>query len=97
MDSVERLLPSPVFAVLIGLIVVLCLVVTGLREAWLGGAGTVDPALAGTRFRRSGRFRRTSLSGARTLSAVLLALTTTVLVVLTLVRIAVLPDGGPPS
>ncbi|WP_433528298.1 hypothetical protein ACQPYA_18285 [Micromonospora sp. CA-263727] len=96
MDDVERLLPSPVFAVLVGVAVLLCLAGTALREAWLGDSATVDPVVGGVRLRRAGRLRRALLGWGRTVTAVLLALAVTVLLVLTVVRIAVLSDGGGP-
>ncbi|MDQ7903588.1 hypothetical protein RB614_03550 [Phytohabitans sp. ZYX-F-186] len=99
MDDVERLLPSPAFAALVAVVVVLCLATAALREAWLGEDSTVDPVVAGVRVRRAARLRRALLSWARTLTAVLLALSATALVVLTIVRIAVLAEGqgGPPG
>ena len=92
MDDVERLLPSPALAVLVGVIVVLCLLVAGMREAWLGGEATVDPVVAGLRTGRRARTRAAALRGARVVTAVLLALALAVLVVVTVVRFAVLAE-----
>lgn len=99
MEDIEQLLPSPVFAVLVAVVVALCVLVSALRERWLGDAATVDPVVVGTELDAPGAGKRALpaalLRLARAVTAVLLALTFTVLMVLTLVRFAVLADSPP--
>ncbi|MFY1652944.1 hypothetical protein ACN27J_18900 [Solwaraspora sp. WMMB762] len=99
MEEVEQLLPSPVFAVLVAVVVALCVLVSALRERWLGETATVDPVVVGADRAAPGAATRAVpaalLRLARAVAAVLLALAFTILLVLTLVRFAVLADSPP--
>ncbi|MFY1634984.1 hypothetical protein ACN27F_17215 [Solwaraspora sp. WMMB335] len=99
MENIEHLLPSPVFAVLVAVVVALCVLVSALRERWLGDTATVDPVVVGADRDASDAPTRAVpaalLRLTRAGTAVLLALAVTVLMVLTLVRFAVLADSPP--
>lgn len=92
MTWVEEWLPSATLAVLVGIILVLAVLASILRESWLGDAATNDPALVGVeRAALSGRRARRKLAAlriGRTVVAVLLSLGLVVLAVATVARFA---------